>query len=213
MTKEEINEFILDRIHAVEKHETDINLSNSDGILLHLIPKNISTDNPADFHDNKILNKTKSTFRKFSNLDTSYKIVDKDLLGYTPDKMYYKCSGNGIIESFRSGIIRKDMPMLPYIVAEDFILEINKFLEAASEIHKTIYSSNPPYYFFVTLIGIKNQIVTSFVRNYQQQFPSTISEYTFDSIIMKDIDDKIQNEVLDEIHGELMNLPLPNVKK
>ncbi len=202
MTTEGMKSFIAERIESIQQKEVNAELFSESGILLHFIPETLFDMNPIDWGNKDHVFKIKYSFRRFSELDTIYTNSGTKIIGYSPNKEYFSCFQNGVIEVFKGPVERQNSlnRKMDYVCVDDIFYAVKDFIKASKEIHKQIYTANGHYNIFITLIGVAGTYFVSFDKNYITTQPFPGSEVKFEPFILHNLDDKIIQEIISGVH-------------
>ena len=202
MTQEEMKNWVTGRIELINDSGINENLPISNVILLDLFPSELCENNPIDWNDRNNKNRSINCFRRFTDAETEYTIHEDYSIGYTPHKEYFMLFQNGIVEVFHHPIRRETFlrPEIQYIRTENIIVEVRNFLLATRCINNRIYETNPPYYLFITLVGIHGSYFMSLDRNYVNTNPFEQQNARFEPFIIEDININYLPEIMNGIH-------------
>ena len=202
MTNEEMEAFIGGRIETISALEVNPALANTNGLLLHLIPEHFNNNNPINWNDPDRQFKIKHAFRNFNGLDTVYS-DQGHILGYTPNNKYFILNQTGIIEVFVNPIVIDNQfnNNLNYIIIDNVFISVHNFIEASKAVHRIIYSSLPPYYIYVSLLGIQGDYFLSRNHNYQTLNPFPAENGRFDQFSLNNLNDNIMREIIATINS------------
>jgi hypothetical protein len=202
MTQEEMTAFVGQRIESVKTKEVNPKLNNINGILLHFISDNLLDTNPIDWTNKDHTFKVTHSFRRFSELDTVHSDLGDRIVGYTPDREYYICFQNGIIEVFKGPIETQNSlnRQVDYTNIDHLFYAIRNFMDASQAIHKKLFKTIPPYNVFITLIGVGGTYFASFYKNYVTIKPFPSNNARFQPFVLNDIDGNLMKDIIAGVH-------------
>lgn len=205
MTVEKMKEFVGSRIDLISKGQIHDKIPKINGVLVHVIPQNQELCKPIDWNNDDANHKfiLKNSFRRFSDLKSIYIENADGILSVNPDREFYYCFHNGIIETFRSPISVENQFVQDgmQLKIDNIFYQIGDTLDAAKNVHEKIYKSSPPYYIFVTLLGVGGALIYSVDRGYSlvEGFPSRNGR--FEPFVWNNMNNNIMPEIKEGIHS------------
>ncbi len=202
MTEEQMKDFVTQRIELIENKGIKENLPNGNGLLINFIPENLIDQNLINWKDKKHPFIIKHAFRRMSDLTTIYEDLGTEILGYTPDREYFICFQNGIIETYKHPLeIQNSLNRgFDYIKVDNIFYQVRDTLDASKTVHQKIYKSIPPYYIFITFIGVTGTSFYSLDKKYHTTISFPGKNAKFESFVWNDLDDNIMPEIINGVH-------------
>lgn len=159
MNEEQMIDLVKERMELIKQKGIKESLPNSNGLLVHVIPQNLLVESPLDFNNPNLNHEfiLKHSFRRFSDLDSTFEKLNDGILGYTPDRQYYISFNNGLVETYKHPIeISNNFGSeFDYIKVDNVFFQIRNTLDATKLIYDKIFKCIPPFYVFVTFLGIR----------------------------------------------------------
>ena len=202
MTEKQMKDFIKERINLIENNGIKENFSNQNGLLIHIIPGNLIDKNLIKWSEEKHQDIIKRAFKKIIEIETIYEDLDTGILGYTPDKKYFMCFQNGIVETYKHPLKSKNTldRDFDFIKIDNIFYPISNTLESSKIVYQEILQSTPPYYIFITLLGVKGTYFCSYDESYKSIKPFQANNATFEPFTWDAFDDNIMSEIKSEVH-------------
>jgi hypothetical protein len=203
-TEEEMIEYVSGRIELIEKGELHESIPKKNGVLVHVIPQNMDGLIPFDIEDDKKNDRFEINyaFRSFSDLDAVFENNEVGIFSYIENRGFYSCFQNGIVETYRSPIAIPNQLAggMQQIKVDNIFYQIRSTLDAAKAVHQKIFKSKPPYFVFITLIGVGGTYLYSIDKNYviTDAFPSNNGR--FHPFQWNDMKDDIMPEIISSVH-------------
>jgi len=204
MNIEQMKTFVAERIKLIDDKGIKENLSNQNGLLIHVIPENLVKQNLIDRSNEshkKIINEA---FRRLSKVNTIYEDLESGIFGYSPNEKYFMCFQNGIIETYQPPIIKRNFRnKSDCIRIDDTFFKIADTLNATQNIHQEIFKSSPPYYIFITFLGVQNTYIEFLYKEYKmiKLFPT--KHVTFEPFKWEDLDANIILILKNRVHSSI----------
>lgn len=203
MNESEMKDFVSSRIEILERKVLNANLQNENGILIHFIPENLINNKPINWAGNKQDQfSIKYEFRRFSDTTTIYEDKGDGILGYTPNRELFFCFQDGIIETFK-GPLEINSILLPgtkYVKVDHIFYQVRDTLLACIALHKKIFNSIPPFYIYITLIGVESAYFYSLDKKYYMPEPFPAVNGRFEPFVLNDLNDNIMPEIISGVH-------------
>lgn len=206
MTDQELKDFLTGRVQAIEEKQVNENLDNSNGLLLHVIPNQLSDERLVNWSEREQSNRPKRAFRRFSDSGIVFQDYEDGYLGYTPDREYVYWLDNGIIETYVSLMVIENnlAKNADWVKVENLLRHTYNFVNASMEVYKNIYNFSPPVQFLITLIGMKGIYFQSIEKNYTTTAPFPNKTLRFTPFEFVTLDESvIKKFMFDQIHGDL----------
>lgn len=204
MNEEQMKDFVKSRIELINNGSIKDSLAPKNGLLVHIIPSILEVGNIINWTDKKLNHEfiIKHSFRKFSDLDSTFDNLGDRILGYTPRRILFNCFQSGIIETYKHPLDISNLSGsdLPSIKVDNIFYQIRNTLEAAKNVHEKIFKSNPPYYIFITCVGISGTYFYSLDKKYNTTVPFPFENARFEHFLWNDLKDNIMPEIINGVH-------------
>ena len=215
MNIEQMNDFIAERINLIKDNKIKEKLPNQNGLLIHIIPEKLIEENLIDWSKERHQNILKNdAFKRLSGINTNYEDLGNRILGYSPDKKYFICFQNGIVETYKIPLKRSKISNQnhEFINVDNIFFQVLKTMEAAKITHQKILKPMPTYYIFITFLGIKNTYLYSFDNKYISAKPFPDKHTTFEPFIWEDFATDIIPDIKNVVHTGIKSYKL-KIKK
>ena len=202
ITKKEMKNFVSERIKLIEDRGIKKNLLDKNGLLINIIPENRIDQNLINWKDENHQFTIKHAFRRLSDLTTIYEDKGTEILGYTPDREYFICFQNGIIETYRHPLeVQNNLNRnYDYIKVDNIFYQVRDTLEAFKTMHQKTYKLIPPYYIFITFLGVKGTYFYSLDKKYYTDIPFPTKNARFEPFGWNDLINDVMPKIISGVN-------------
>ena len=167
MEKEEILNYIEQRIDLVRANKVTDKLNYSNGLLFHAIPN--ADLAPIDWSNTEQVDNVSKAFSKCIKDDISFSEIADGQIG-TNKTAFTIVFNKGILETFLPRIVKQTPinfpPKIRYVQVENVVSQCSSFIDSLIDLENNIYSKKTTFTVFITLIGIKGVVFNATERDY-----------------------------------------------